>query len=66
MLQVNISLAAPGAPKWPLGSGKVFTPRFLPDKFFDPSTPFMRKVDEGAEKNMGEKRKEHNVGNSCH
>ena len=40
-----------GAPKWLTGSGKVFTYRFFGrcrhlslNKFFDPSTPSMRKV----------------------
>ena len=49
-----------GAPKWPRGSGKVPTPGFwrsrqlLLNKFFDPSTPSLRKEDNGKK----EKRKE--------
>ena len=46
-----------GAPKWPTGSGKGSTPRFwgapvnfLEISFFDPSTPFMTKVDDGENK----------------
>ena len=41
------------APKWPTGSGKVSTPSFwvlpstLASKFFDPSTPYMRKINDG-------------------
>ena len=48
------------APKWPTGSEKVSTPRrrlvfghskqLSLNKFFDPSTPSMRKVDDGEKK----------------
>ena len=42
-----------GAPKWPTGSGKVFghSKQLSLNKFFDPSTPSMRKVDDGEKKN---------------
>ena len=42
-----------GAPKWPTGSGKV---QLLLNKFFYPSTPSRRKVDNGEEKKSGEKK----------
>ena len=42
-------------PKWPLGGPKLATPmllgtpvNFWKNKFFDPSTPSMRKVDNGG------------------
>ena len=45
-----------GAPKWQTGSGKVSTPRFFGhfkqlslNKFFDPCTPSMRKVEDEEE-----------------
>ena len=47
----------------PMGSGKVSTHRFwrsnqlLQNKFFDLSTPSMRKGRDGGEKKMGEKKK---------
>ena len=44
------------APKWPSGSGKVSKQLSL-NKFFDPSTPSMRKVDDEEEKKKREKRK---------
>ena len=44
-----------GAPKWPAGSGKVSTPRFRLNKFFDPSTPSMRKGRDGEEEKTGKK-----------
>ena len=40
------------SPKWPTGSGKQLSL----NKFFDPSTPSMRKVDDGEEEKK-EKRK---------
>ena len=53
-----------GGPRWPTGSGKGSNPRlFEPlslNKFLDPSTPSMRKI------NDGEKEKKNNGGNSGH
>ena len=69
-LSLNTSLAAPGAlaqrlerrtacqwaPKWPTGSGVLGRSRqLLLNKFFDPSTPSMRKVDDGEEKRKKKK-----------
>ena len=47
-----------GAPKWPTGSGKASTPRFLGTltNFFNPSTPSMRKGRDGGGKKTGEKK----------
>ena len=52
-------MATEGAPKWPRGSGKGCTPRFwgVLNKFFDPSTLSMRKVDDGEKKKEKKKRK---------
>ena len=54
-----------GAPKWPTGSGKGSIPRFwaasayfLLSKFLDPSTPSMRKVDDGEKKEKKKEKKE--------
>ena len=44
-----------GAPKWLTRSGKVSTPRFLLNKFFDPNTPSMRSGHNGGEKKQGKK-----------
>ena len=59
-----------GAPKWRTGSGKVSTPKvfghskqLLLNKFFDPSTPSMRKGRNGG--NNG-KKAEKNDENSGH
>ena len=40
------------APKWPTGSGKVFghSGQLSLNKFFDPSTPSMRKGRDGGKK----------------
>ena len=71
--EYNTSLAAPGAlahrlqrlqnPKWPPGGPKmadgVFgrSKQLLLNKFFDPSTPSMRKVDDGEKKRKKKKLK---------
>ena len=54
-------------PKWPQGCPKMVggvypwvlghSKQLLLNKFFDPSTPFMRKVDDGEEKKKEKKRK---------
>ena len=36
------------------------------NKFFDPSTPSMRKVDNGEKKKRKKEKKENNVVYSCH
>ena len=36
------------------------------NKFFDPSTPSMRKVDDGKRKEKKKRKKENNGGNSGH
>ena len=50
MRTLKIQNGRQGAQKWPTGSGKGSTPRFLV-----PSTPSIRKVDDGEKKK--EKRK---------
>ena len=61
-LFLEIQNGCQGAPKWPTGSGKGSNPRLLfrvtfANKFFDPSTPSMRKGRKG-EKNGKEKKGE--------
>ena len=62
-----------GGPKWPMGSGKVSTvfgrsKQLLLNKFFDPSTPSMRKGRDGGKrgKKTGGKNKENTDENSGH
>ena len=38
-----------GSPKWPMGDGR--SEQFLLNRFFDPSTPSMRKGRDGEKKN---------------
>merc|ERR1711954_296698 len=54
-----------GAPKWQRGSGKVFgrSKQLLLNKFFDPSTPSMRK---GRDEKKREKKREKTDENSGH
>ena len=40
--------------------------QLLPNKFFDPSTPSMRKVDDGEEKKRKKKRKEKRENNDVY
>ena len=49
-----------GAPKLPTGSGKVLghSRQLSLNKFFDPSAPSMRKVDDGKKEKKEEKKKE--------
>ena len=59
----KIQNGSQGAPKWPTGSGKVVgrSKQLLLNKFFDPSTPSMRKGCDGGKtngENNGEKRKD--------
>ena len=48
----KIQYGRQGAPKWPAGSGKVFgcSCQLLPNRFFNPRTPFRRKVDNGGKR----------------
>ena len=56
------------AAKWPTGPGNACTPRFLgvlshfrKIRFFDQSTPSMRKVDDGEKKKKKEKENNDNL-----
>ena len=63
----KIQYGPQGAPKWPTGSVKV-SKQLLLNKFFDPSTPSMRKGCDGGKK-RGKKtggKKEKTDGNSGH
>ena len=49
-------------PKWMTGSGKVSTPRFLLNKFFDPTTSSMRKGRDRGKKRGGKEKNDENSG----
>ena len=51
-----------GVQPWVIGHFKQLSL----NKFFDPSTPSMRKIDDGEKKKKKEEKKEKNGGNSGH